>query len=246
MVLDPSQQDELQDAPQTHQQDISKNNPPLFTVKRGVIAVGMLFVFVSVPIIYGLLFPGQKLVKAQAEREFIIDENFTDVRKILVRKDVAKDIIALGGDSEFVEQQWSAVGGDVNPTSIFDLGWRLELHGILKVRILDDYIGKHVVPMDQKVEITVDLVDSRSVLEQGTDRLLAYDMVTRFSRTADNKTRVQLKLMQEINAEAPWFAGAIAQNIVNESVQRSLANQERGIRQVIEDNKHDLPIFPLR
>ena len=238
-------------APDSHDESTHRAPPKskrrsIFKRKSFWLILAGIFLLIALPFIYGIVFPSKQLVKASSEREFIVDESFTDVRKILVRKDVAKDIIALGGDSEFVEQKWKAVGGDINPTSVFDLGWKLELHGTLKVRILDEYIGKHVVPMDQKVVITVDLVDSRSVLEKGTDRLIAYDMVTRFSRTAENKTKVELKLMQEINADAPWFASAIAKKIVLQSVEKSLLNQERGIRQVIEENKHDLPIFPLR
>ena len=127
-----------------------------------------------------------------------------------------------------------------------DPDWQLELIGDLKVRTLDDYIGSHVVALDQHVQITPDLVDSQVVLDEGTERLKVYQMRTRFSRTDEDQTRVELSLEQEIVTDVPWFAHRIADRRVRASVEQTLENQAVAIRRVIEENKDDVGLLPLR
>jgi hypothetical protein len=72
-------------------------------------------------------------------------------------------------------------------------------------------------------------------------------MKTRFDR--DPKTGnavVTLELTQEIMTDAPWFAHWVADRRVHASAERTLANQENAIRQLIDENKNKIPIFPLR
>jgi len=195
---------------------------------------------------WGIVAGGDYATRQSAERSFVLDENFTVVRKILVRKDAAKQIVAMGGDSEFVEQNWTAVGGEIESLQILDPAWRLELHGQLTVRTLDDYVGREVIVLDQDVEITVDRVNSEVRLSRGAERLADYAMTTRFSRTPAETTQVELTLAQQIRTDAPWFAHRIADRRVLAAVERSLANQERAIRQLVADHRDDVPLLPLR
>jgi hypothetical protein len=186
----------------------------------------------------------------------------------------------MGGDSEFVEQNWKNLNADTAKEDIGealldliaspDPSWKLQLEGTLKVRTLDEYIGRHVVTLHQDVVIEPDFLDSKVNLVEGTERLVGYAMSTRFSRdersddSADasnrtsglgkllasasggGKTTIELSLTQEIITQAPWFAHRIADRRVRESVEQTLANQEQAIRQFIDENKNDLPVFPLR
>ncbi len=208
-------------------------------------------------VVSAFVVPSQYATTQSAERVFEIEHDFTKVRKTLVRKDGAKQIIAMGGGSEFVEQQWD---DGTASTESENLGaallknvvssnpdWRLELNGVLKVRTKDDYIGEHVVTLDQRVEIVPDSLDSKVDLREPAERLLEYQMSTRFERDPESKTtRVRLSLLQEIMTHAPWFAHAYADRRVLESVEQTLANQETAIQEFIEENIGDAPVFPLR
>jgi len=70
-------------------------------------------------------------------------------------------------------------------------------------------------------------------------------MTTRLEREEDH-TRVTLKLTQEINTDAPWFAHGIADRRVRASVEQTLANQEDAIRQLIADNREKKWLLPLK
>lgn len=188
------------------------------------------------------------------KRTFVIDQDFTKVRKIMVRTNAAKEIITMGGTSEFVEQKWEggsleAPGGNIGEALLKsvlspDPGWELKLHGILKVRTLDDYVGHEVVTLQQNVEIDPNLINSETQLIKGSPRLLGYTMSTRLEREGDH-TLVKLELTQAIKTHAPWFAHAIANDRVRASAASSLEKQEAAMIKLIDENKDKDWLFPL-
>lgn len=217
----------------------------------GLIAGVLVFALVASVVIL----PNEYPTRQTASLSFVIEEDFTKVRKIMVRTDAAKEIITMGGGSEFVEQRWT--GGNVDPGEK-DLGklllknllsdepnWKLELDGTLKVRTLDDYVGQNVVTLEQHVEIVPDHLQSDTNLLEGSERLLGYEMMTRLEREGEH-TRVTLGLTQEIKTDAPWFAHGIADRRVRASVEQTLANQEAAMRKLIEENLDKNWLFPLR
>ena len=201
------------------------------------------------------VFPREYPTQQSSKRSFVIEEDFTKVRKIMVRTDAAKEIITMGGDSEFVEQKWqdgsaNAGGKDLGEALLRGVlsgnpDWRIELHGTLKVRTLDEYVGRNVVTLQQDVEIVPDHIQSDTKLIEGGARLLGYAMSTRLEREK-NVTRVTLKLTQEIKTDAPWFAHRVADRRVLASVEKTLANQENAMRELIEANRDKKWLFPLR
>lgn len=210
-------------------------------------AIGAILGLAAVAVVGGLLIRGEYATTQSAQRQFRIDDNFTPVRKVLVRTDAAKQIVTMGGGSEFVSQDWQAIGGALDPARLLESNWRIELHGVLRVRTQDDYIGEHVIDLDQHVVITPDSLVSEVHLKGPTARLKQYEMTTSFKRDPQRgDTVVDLALTQEILTDAPWFAHGIADRRVLASVERTLANQETAIRKVIADNIADVPVFPLR
>jgi hypothetical protein len=221
------------------------------TINRNTkLAIGAILALTALAVIGGLIFRGEYATTQGATRTFTINDNFTSVRKVLVRTDSAKQIVTMGGGSEFVSQQWQTVGADPGGTLrdlIDDPNWRLELHGTLKVLTKDSYIGEHVIALEQHVVITPDSLVSEVHLKEPTARLKKYDMTTKFARDPQSgNTVVDLSLTQEILTHAPWFAHGIADRRVLASVEQTLANQEEAIRKVIAENIGDVPIFPLR
>jgi hypothetical protein len=198
-----------------------------------------------------LLFWGEYETEQSGTRTFVIAEDFTTVRKILVRKNGAQQIVTMGGDSEFISQKFDTVGGDVDSLLPLNPDWRLQLHGTLRVRTKDEYVGQHEIELAQDVVIVVDFLHSEVELEAPVGRLRDYRMTTHFERIADGQpgaggTRVELKLAQRILTHAPWFAHDIADRRVRESVERTLANQEQAIQRFIAENLDDVPLLPLR
>jgi hypothetical protein len=221
------------------------------TLKLGL---GLPLLALAVAVVAGFVWRGEYPTEQTADRTFVIAEDFTKVRKIMVRTDAAKEIVTMGGGSEFVEQEWeeasaAAAGEDFGRKLLKNVlssspDWELKLHGTLKVRTLDDYIGENVVTLEQDVEIVPDHLQSDTKLLEGAGRLLGYAMTTRLEREQDH-TRVTLQLIQEINTDAPWFAHGIADRRVRASAERTLANQETAMRQLIKENRDQNWLFPL-
>jgi hypothetical protein len=199
----------------------------------------------ALALVAGLIWPGPYATEQTADRSFVIDLDFTQVRKILVRTDAVKQIVTMGGSGRFVDQKWTAVGGELDVERLLDPNWKLELHGTLQVRTGDPYIGAQLVTLRQDVTINPDELDSRVDLLKASERLLDYEMQTRFVRDGD-RTRVEQRLSQEILTTAPWFAHAIARRRVRASAEQALVNQEAAIRKVIDANRGRQWLFPLR
>ncbi|MEM8944098.1 MAG: hypothetical protein AAGD11_02865 [Planctomycetota bacterium] len=229
-------------------------------LSRGLkIGIAVPIVAAVAAIAAGLIWRGEYPTKQSVERSFVIEQDFTKVRKIMVRTNAAKEIVTMGGGSEFVEQQWDDVSAEPGVKSKIGEGaiaeallknvlgeptWELKLDGTLKVRTLDEYIGQHVVTLEQAVEINADQIQSDTQLIEGAGRLLDYVMMTRLEREEDH-TLVTLTLTQEINTDAPWFAHGIADRRVRASADKTLENQEVAMRRLIEDNQDKDWLFPL-
>jgi hypothetical protein len=201
----------------------------------------------AVAVALGLIFRGEYETEQAAAREFVIREDFTKVRKILVRKNAAQQLVTMGGGSEFLAQKWSSGDASLESLVPLDPQWRLDLHGVLEVRTKDAYVGEQEIALVQDVSIEPDFLHSEVKLNKPAERLRDYRMTTHFERDATTgNARVTLGLAQRILTDAPWFAHGIADRRVRASVDKTLANQEAAIRQLIADNIHDVPLLPLR
>jgi hypothetical protein len=200
-------------------------------------------------IVLSLVFNREYPSTQTARRTFALDEDFTSVRKILVRNEAAKQIVTMGGDSEYIDDDMESLGLKAGKLldELINPDWRIHVNGTLRVRTKDPYIGRHNIALAQDIEITPDLLHSQTHLKEPAGRLKQYDMKTYFDRDASTgKAQVNLELTQEILTDAPWFAHGIADRRVRQSAEKTLANQERAIRKLIAENKDDVPIFPLR
>jgi hypothetical protein len=209
---------------------------PKYRRRLLAIAVGSLLV-VGLLVIAGLMIRGEYPTTQTVERSFVIDEDFTKVRKILVRTDAAKQIVTMTGDSEFIDQQWNTIGAGLEGERLLDLKWQLGLEGTLQVRTQDPYIGEQDITLRQTVHIDPDQILSDVTLTKPSQRLLQYAMITHFQRQKDGRTLVRQQLTQEILTDAPWFAHGIADRRVYASAEHALENQETAIRQIVAENR---------
>jgi hypothetical protein len=225
---------------------IAKSRWPLYGLLIAVAVVGLFALSWVLTVGYDS--------RQTVERSFVIDQDFTKVRKIMVRTNAAKEIITMGGTSEFVSQKWSggsleAEGNNIGEAllrSVFspDPGWQINLEGDLQVRTLDEYVGREVVTLRQNVTINPDFINSDTKLVEGSPRLLDYAMTTRLEREGDH-TKVTLSLMQEIKTHAPWFAHGIADRRVRASAATALEKQEAAMIKLIDENKDQKWLLPL-
>jgi hypothetical protein len=209
----------------------------------GVLAVLAAIVILSLTV--GREYPSTQT----ARRAFTIDVDFTDVRKILVRTNSAQQIVTMGGSSTFLDQKWESIGLDTSKLldELINPDWHIQLHGTLRVRTKDPYVGQQDIALSQDVEIKPDFLHSKVHLTEPAERLRQYDMQTNFDRDEKTgKAQVSLELTQQILTDAPWFAHGIADRRVLASAEKTLENQESAIRQLIDENKGQIPLFPLR
>jgi hypothetical protein len=202
-------------------------------------------VVLAISLLVGREYPSRQT----ARRSFVIDEDFTNVRKILVRNDAAKQIVTMGGDSEYIDDDMESIGLESGRPldQLLNPDWQLHVNGTLRVRTKDPYVGRHNIALAQDIEITTDRLHSQTHLKEPSGRLKEYAMKTHFDRDpATGKAKVMLELTQMILTDAPWFAHGIADRRVKASAERTLANQERAIRKLIAENIDDVPLFPLR
>lgn len=185
-----------------------------------------------------LVISNQYPTRQTAVRTFTLPDDFTKIRRILMRTDATRQITTLAGDNEFLEEEWTQLGGGLESINILNPAWRLELRANLKVRSRDEYIEKPIVLLKQVVTIKPDEVLSDIDLDKGSERLLGYELITHYVRDEKAKnTRVELRLTQEILTTAPWFAHWIADSRVLASAELALEHQERAIRQLVDENR---------
>lgn len=203
--------------------------------RKPIVAVLCFVGLLALLLLTGTLFTSNHYPTEQtAVVGFHLPDDFSTVQKILIATGATKQIITMAGDSEFVEEKWSKVGGSFNPFKPM----RLELHGTMKVQSKDEYVGCPIVDLKQDVRITADEVHSQATMITPGEGLLNYDLVTHFHRDEEqNNTRVDLRLTQEILTKAPWFGHRIADRRVHASAQQALLNQKAAIIKLIEKHR---------
>ena len=224
-------------------------------LRRYGLLIGVPLLIVLASIVGGIVFPGKYTTEQTATREFQIDMDFTKLRKLLVRTNAAKEIITMGGDSEFVSQKWNEAAIETSGENVGEAllrtvfsgkpDWSIDLEGELKVRTKDEYVGQEVVTLKQEVQVRPDKIESLATLLEGSERLKGYELLTRFSQDED-KSKVELSLTQAIKTDCPWWAHSIADRRVHASAAKALENQQRATIQLVEENADKNWLFPLQ
>ena len=184
------------------------------------------------------ILPRQYPTRQTARRSFTLDDDFNLVRKILVRTGGTKQIMTMAGDSEFLDEQWDTVGGGLDSFNPLNLDWKLDLNGKLKVRSRDDYVGRPVVTLTQVVQINREEVHSTVDLDERSERLWDYEMVTHFAR---GDTEHQTRVGSGVDAGDPDH-GALVRPLHRRPPRASLGRprwptRSAAIRQLIADNR---------
>ena len=203
-------------------------------------------IVVAVLIAGGLVFafsPQQELeVTSSASHQFTIDESMERVRKILVRTNAAKKIIAMS-DAELKGQKWLDMNFKM-PKRILDRDWHLDGEGKLKVLIKDGYIGDNEITLNQAIDIQRQRLHVTNVLDQPVGAIRDYDSTMTLTPDDVGNATFESKLNLKIKTTANWLTKSKVESEIKESAKKSLERQEQAIRAAVEEQAGKPFILP--
>ncbi len=189
-----------------------------------------------------LAYPRDVAIPGMATHEFTIDVPYTRVRKILVRTNAVKKIVALA-NAELLDQSWTGIEIDL-ARLLREPDWELEGEGKLQVRTNDDYIGQHDITLLQRVKIRPEELVVANTLEQPAGRLLDYRTSLRLAPDDQQMARFQTSAELTVLCRVAPIFRHVARRRVQAAAVRALNNQEKALRSVVDDHRDSLFIMP--
>jgi hypothetical protein len=180
---------------------------------------------------YFLLYP-HHTAEIAVERSFVLENNFDDTRKILVRTDASKRLIEAFG-AEILEEKWNNVTFGVE--RFRPIKWDIILDGRLKVKIRQDYINE-ILLLNQKSQVEPDQVTSKLSLIEEAGLIQGYENHIKFYR-CDEGTKVQIRMFIKIGRRIPNWPPLKSriQATLEEEAHKTLENSEEAIRKLIKE-----------
>jgi len=201
-------------------------------------------VLIAVVIGIALLSQQQLEVRSSADHQFIVDVPMERVRKILVRTNAAKKIVAMS-DAELKGQQWLDMNFEM-PGKILDRNWHLDGEGKMEVLIKDNYIGDNRITLNQTVDITRERLHVTNVLDHPTKAIRDYDSLMTLTPSPSGNAAFDCRLDLKINTTANWFTRSTVESKIKAAAQKSLERQEQAIREVVAEQADKILIMPVR
>ena len=181
-------------------------------------------------------------VESSAQHEFTIDERMPRVRKILVRTNAVKKIVAMA-DAELLDQKWLKMDFDLGG-KLLDRDWHVDGNGQLDVVVNDSYLGAINLTLDQKIDIRPDQLEAESKLGKSSGSITKYDSRIELTPDEQNKANFKTSLSLTITTKANFFTRSMVRRNIEAAAKNALQNQERAFREVVADKKDALLIVP--
>jgi len=181
-------------------------------------------------------------VRSTATHGFTIDQSMHRVRKILVRTNAVKKIVAMA-EAKLIDQKWLNMHFQLD-RPILEGG--LDLHGTgrLVVLLKDDYLGTHEITLDQTVNIKRNSLSVVSNLQRPVGPIRRYYSTLHLVPDERGNAQFETTLELEIETKASWLIAGIVKSRIRESAAESLRNQEKAIREVVASHADDPIILP--
>ncbi len=179
------------------------------------------------------------------EHKFVIDTPMQRVRKILVRTNAVKKIVAMA-DAKLLDQEWLQMRFEID-RPILKRDWHLEGEGKLVVQTDDSYLGRHEITLQQSVDITPDRVYVTNVLLNPSapdSPIQEYSSTLELAPDEYGNAQLTTSLKLEIKTKASWLTRSIVESSIRNAAQKSLEKQEQAIREIVEQHSDDLIILP--
>ena len=187
--------------------------------------------------------PSRELnVPSSATHEFQIDAPMERVRKVLVRTNAVKKIVAMA-DAKLLDQEWLNLDFDIN-RPLLKRDWHVDGEGQLVVESNNAYLGTHEMTLNQSVDIKRDRLYVENDLDQPSGPIREYSATLELVPGDDGEATVKSSLKLNITTTANWFTSSIVESSIKKSALDSLKNQEQAIRQVVDDHAYELIVLP--
>ena len=198
-----------------------------------LIAAGIAFAFL----------PQEELeVASSAEHQFTIDVKMERVRKVLVRTNAAKKIIAMS-DAELKNQKWLDMRFEM-PGKILDRNWHVDGEGKLQVLIKDGYIGDHQITLNQAVDITRQRLHVTNDLTESDGAIQDYASVMTLTPDEFGNAAFDCKLNLKVKTTANQITKGRVESEIKAAAKKSLERQEQAIRDIVEEHADETIIMP--
>ena len=209
-------------------------------IKKILIAAAVLIVVGTIAV---LLLPQQSItVGSSATSSFVVDAPMKRVRKILVRTNAVKKIVAMA-DAKIQDQKWLDMKFDID-RRLIDRDWTLDGSGELVVQINDAYLGQHDITLQQSVDIAPTRLHSTNQAAGPQGPVQKYASELTLAEDENGKAKFDLSLNLEIQTTANFLTRSRVESEIKAAAGRSLEKQEIALRQVVDDHKGDLIILP--
>ena len=199
--------------------------------------------FVFIVAVGFLLIPASSIeASSQAEHQFTIEDPMRRVRKILVRTNAVKKIVAMA-DAELLDQEWLNMKFDIDKP-ILKRDWNVNGDGILSVRFNDAYLGSHEITLQQDASISPDRLHVTNELQQPSGPVQNYRSVLTLTPDDSGNAHFKCSLDLRIKTTANWFTESVVRSKIEAAAAEALKMQEKAIRTVVADHADELIILP--
>lgn len=219
---------------------------PRKLVFGGIVAACLLAVFAI-----GLwqLSEVSRAITGSSEREFAIDVEFEQFRKIMVRKDATGAVIGHSG-MKLLKQKLQGVTIDASADrrpilnalrgkSESDLSATKQI----VVRLEDPALKADELSLTQRAQVEPNALRVVTTANQATGNLEAYETTLR-AVPQGNQTRVDLTVNQTVRVEVSWLFLSVAERRVQRAADDALAEQEQAIKDFVSRYADQVIILP--
>ena len=181
-------------------------------------------------------------VESSAQHEFTIDERMPRVRKILVRTNAVKKIVAMA-DAKLMDQKWLDMQFD-SGGKLLDRNWHVEGNGELEVVVNNGYLGDVNLTLDQDVDIRREQLKSVSKLAKTSGAITKYNSGIELTPDSDGNAKFQTSLSLEVSTKANFFTRGIVEKNIRAAADNALKAQEQAFRQIVDEKEGEFLILP--
>jgi hypothetical protein len=213
------------------------------TKKRSLIGLGFLTTSVlAIAVVALLMLTTDVDVTSSATHQFTIKQRMPRVRKILVRTNAIKKIVAMA-DAELLDQEWLQLQFEID-RPILRRDWHVDGEGELVVQLNNSYLGQHDLTLKQAVDIKRDRLNARNTLQDTTGAVQDYQSELTLTPDESEMARFDCTMRIRVKTTANWLIKSIVESQIKEAAGNALQQQEEAIRQVVEDHADELIVVP--
>ena len=185
----------------------------------------------------------------KSEREFMVDIDYDRFRQIMVRTNVADEMISASGlklENQQIENLVVNTSKDDRPLIHALLGkskTELEAEKHLVVAVKNSEIDLDSLALTQNAEIGNDLLNVRTFADKSTGKLEAYETTLNARREAKG-TLVKLSIQMKVKTLVPRLFQGAATRRVQTAADKATQEQEVALRSIVAEHASERMIAP--